>query len=363
MSAQSNNRIFANQTVVFTGKLASFSRPKAQELVRQLGGQTPPRVTKDTTYLVIGEEGYLSGIVKSNKLKRAEHFNAQGSHIKIIPEAEFLEMAGVETKAALEKKYYSLARIQRLFPRLRTDVIKYFAHWGLFTPAVRTNADQYYEFRDLLTFRRIDDLLANKLSLRQIARRLRAEPVDSAGAAQIDIEFEEYKPKGSIVSLQRPPTPDRTAVEWYEIGYKADGNPETYDQAIEAYENALAIDPDYVEALINLANIYFHRRDLNRSAQLLERAIQIDQNNCLACYNLANIYDDNGELDKALKYYQRALILDPNYEPAIFNIALVYEKLGMIDAAKEHWRKYLAFDRDGEWAVIAREHLMEVGGG
>ena len=360
MAAQENSRIFENQPVVFTGKLASLSRREAQAVVVRHGGLTPARVTKETALLVIGEEGFLSDIVKSNKLKRAEELNAQGGAIRIIPESEFLQMAGLEGKAELEKKYYSLERIQRLYPRLRTDIIRYLAHWGVFKPAVKTNAQQYYEFKDLLIFRRLNELLAQKIPLRALAKYFISERTPSP---QLDLAFEESRPKGVVLSLQRPaPEPARTAEDWYEIGFHADGNPETYEQAVSAYENALAINPNYVDAMINLANIYFHKQDYPRAVQLLEKAISLDGENYLVCYNLANLYDELGVPEKAAPLYHRSLMLFPNYEPALFNLAVVYEKIGRHEEAKPYWQKYLAIEPEGEWAAIAKEHLMEASG-
>lgn len=357
MPTPDDQNIFAHHVIVFTGKLASFSRKEAQELVQRHGGQAPPRVTKETTMLVMGEEGYLANIVKSNKLKRAETINAGGGNIRIIPESEFLETAGLDSKNTLEKKFYSLDRIQRVFPRLRPDLIKYFAHWGFFTPAVKTNAQQYYEFKDLLTFRQIDELIEQGLALRAIAQRLLQNRTPSA---QVALEFEEYKPKGAVLALAPKPEskePPRTAEEWYDLGYRADGNPETYSQAIDAYENALAMNPHFVEAMINLANIYFHQRELPAAAQLLERALAEDGNNYLACYNLANIYDELGESEKALQFYQQALVIFPEYEPAVFNLAVIYEKLGLVEKAQAQWQRYLQIDPAGEWSKVAKEHL------
>jgi tetratricopeptide (TPR) repeat protein len=348
---------FENRSVVFTGKLASFPRKEAQALVRKLGGATPPRITKNVTLLVIGDEGYLNEIVKSNKLKRAEEINAEGGRIRIVSEAEFLEMAGVESRKELEEKYYSLERVQSVFPRIRPDLVKYFARWGLFKPAVKTNAHQYYEFKDLLIFRQINELLSKGLPLRKIAARLVAGHTPSP---QATIEFTEFKPRGQVLSLHRPPSvPEHTAEDWYKLGYEYDTDPQTYDKAIEAYENALALEPNYVDAMINLANIYYAQRDLGRARQLLERATQLDPYSYTICYNLGNIFDDMNELDNALKSYQKALELFPEYEPALFNIALAYEKLGLVGKAQEMWQKYLDADPAGEWAEIAREHLRE----
>ncbi|MGH7598500.1 MAG: tetratricopeptide repeat protein [bacterium] len=349
--------VFVNQAVVFTGKLASFPRSEAQELVRKLGGTTPAGVNKNVTFLVIGDEGYLKELVKSNKLKRAEEINADGGNIRIISETEFLEMAGLESKATLEQKFYSLDRVQSVFPNIRPDFVKYFARWGLFTPAVKTNANQYYQFKDLLLFRQINELLAQGLPLRNIAARLVAAQSPSP---QIPISFEEFKPRGQVLAMSRAPEqPVRTAEDWYGIGYEYDNNPETYDKAIEAYENALAQNPNYIEAMINLANIYYARRELKRARQLLERAVQLDPDNHTIYYNLGNVYDEAAELQRSLQAYQKAIALYPEYEPALFNLALVYERLGLVSKAEILWRKYLEVDPLGEWAEVAREHLQE----
>lgn len=360
MSAQDPPKIFSNHSVVFTGKLASLSRAAAQESVVRLGGEAPARVTQSTTFLVMGEEGYLSEIVKSNKLKRAEEINARGGSVRIISESEFLDMAGMESKVTLEMKYYSLERIQRVYPRLRPDIVRYFAHWGLFTPAVKTNAQHYYEFKDLLTFRQIDELLAHKLPLREVAKRVLAQRRPSP---QIALSFETQRPQAVILSLPKPAKEaPRSAEEWYEIGFKSDGNPETYDVAINAYEHALELAPTYVDAMINLANLYFHKNDLPRALALMEKALQFDENNYLVCYNLANLYDEAGRLERAVQLYQRALLLFPNYEPALFNLAVAHEKLGQHVPAKSYWKKYLDIEPNGEWAVIAKEHLAEANG-
>ncbi len=358
MPPQDRDKILAEQVVVFTGKLASFSRREAQELVIKAGGAAPLRLTHATTMLVMGEEGYVADLVKSNKLKRAEAINAEGGKVRIIPESDFLDMLGFESKAALERKYYSMERVQHVYPRLRNDVIRYLAFWGIFKPAVKTNAQQYYEFKDLLVFRQIDEMLGRKLTLRLIAKHLLAQRQPSA---QIPLNFAEFQPKGRVLTLQQRAAaePPRSAEEWYEIGFQADGNPETYDRAIAAYENALAMAPDYVDAMINLANIYFHQQQLPRAIQLLERASQLDTNNYLVCYNLANLYDEVGNLDRALQLYHDALKLFPDYEPAVFNLAVVYEKLGRHSEAKTWWKKYLEVEPQGEWAQIAQEHLAE----
>ncbi|MDD5006145.1 MAG: NAD-dependent DNA ligase LigA [Candidatus Omnitrophica bacterium] len=65
------------KTVVFTGELKSFSREDAEAIVRQLGGNAASSVSKNTDFVVAGEN-------PGSKFKRAESLG-----VKIIKEEEF----------------------------------------------------------------------------------------------------------------------------------------------------------------------------------------------------------------------------------------------------------------------------------
>ena len=79
---------------VFTGKLEKFSRREAMQIVANLGGFNQDGVTKDTNFLILGNNDYCSTIVggKSIKQKKAERYKLEGRDIEIIPETVFYEM-------------------------------------------------------------------------------------------------------------------------------------------------------------------------------------------------------------------------------------------------------------------------------
>jgi len=70
----------AGLTFVVTGTLASMSRSRAEELIRQLGGSAGDSVTKKTDYLVVGES-------PGSKLQKAQQYGT-----KLLTEAEFLAL-------------------------------------------------------------------------------------------------------------------------------------------------------------------------------------------------------------------------------------------------------------------------------
>ena len=79
---------------VFTGVLEKFARTQAAQIVVNLGGICENAVTKETNYLVLGNNDYCKSIKdgKSSKHKKAESYKLKGCDIEIIPEQVFYDM-------------------------------------------------------------------------------------------------------------------------------------------------------------------------------------------------------------------------------------------------------------------------------
>ena len=80
--------------VVFTGALVRFKRQAAMQLVANLGAINQNSVTKDTDYLVLGNNDYCRTIKdgKSSKQKKAEEYMLKGTGISIMDEQTFYDM-------------------------------------------------------------------------------------------------------------------------------------------------------------------------------------------------------------------------------------------------------------------------------
>jgi len=69
-----------NKIFVFTGELASMTRPEAQAAVRKLGGHPTASISKETDFVVVG------------KIPGSKYEKAQKLGLKIITEQEFLKL-------------------------------------------------------------------------------------------------------------------------------------------------------------------------------------------------------------------------------------------------------------------------------
>lgn len=85
------------KTVVFTGALEKMVRKEAMQIVADYGGINGDNVTKNTNYLVLGNNDYHNSLKgdKSSKQKKAENYKLKGYDIEIIPENVFYDMVNI----------------------------------------------------------------------------------------------------------------------------------------------------------------------------------------------------------------------------------------------------------------------------
>jgi tetratricopeptide (TPR) repeat protein len=341
---------FRDHVVVFTGKLSCLTRQAARARVRELGGETANDVTQRTTLLVVGDEGFLSKIDRSRKLRTAEQ---RVPRVEIISEEAFCRRAGLLTTGDLKQNLYPLRGIQKLYPELREDRIRYLEAHGLVSARVKTNAERFYDFPTLLVLRHAHQELADGRPLRGVVQNLHDEH-----AGQLTLNFAPRSTPARVVAFSRPTgEPTASPEAWFDRGFELDEDPATRSDAQRAYERALELDPTYVPALINLGNLHYGDGRPDEARACFERAVELEPGSAKARFNLANVLHDRREYQAALILYRDAAALTPDFADAFFNLALTCEELELVEEAQRHWRRYLDLDPMGEWAAIAREHL------
>jgi tetratricopeptide (TPR) repeat protein len=116
------------------------------------------------------------------------------------------------------------------------------------------------------------------------------------------------------------------------------------DLAIENFEKCLSLNPDYVDAYINLGEIYAKKGDLDKAEKALEEAIVRDPKRTSAFINLGAVYDLKKEFRKAAEVLIKALNIDPGKVNAYLNLGVVFAKMGKIKKAIEAFEEGLRRD-------------------
>lgn len=99
-----------------------------------------------------------------------------------------------------------------------------------------------------------------------------------------------------------------TKEELFEQAVNAFGE-ERLDDAIEHYRKALALDPDYQDALHGLGMALFQRGRLDEAIETAKKLIEIDQDDILAHTSLSMFYQAQGRIEEAEKEGNVARIL------------------------------------------------------
>jgi len=152
---------------------------------------------------------------------------------------------------------------------------------------------------------------------------------------------------------------EHAALDWFEIGCGLDSDSATYERAITAYRNAVALDPQFADAHCNLGAALYNKGDRAEAQSCFEACLELHGDHVEALFNLANLLDEDGESGPALEYYLAALRGDPLYADLHINLALLYEKLGRKREGRDHWRRYLQIEPKGALAEIARQRMLD----
>ena len=245
----------------------------------------------------------------------------------------------------------------------------------------KEQGNRFYDFRDLISLRTVKQLVENGVPANRLRRALavlreklahvhaplaelrvlsdgkdivvenegaRLEPL--SGQFVLNFEIRELGEKVRVIA-------GRNADDWFAtaLEYEADGK--TRAEAIDAYDHALCIDPQKLDALLNCGTLCYEEGNLKKAAEYFERALRADPENALTHFNLGSVLEEVGRLEAARLHLRHAVRLDPSYPDAHYNLAFVCEKLGAQNEAQRHWQAYVTLDPASPWCGYARQHL------
>ena len=126
------------------------------------------------------------------------------------------------------------------------------------------------------------------------------------------------------------------------------------DTAVNRYEKALDIKPDYADAHNNLAITLQGLDQLDAAVECYKKALAIKPDYAEAHYNLGDTLHKLGQLDASVRSYEKAIAIKPDYAEAHNNLGNTLKRQGQLDAAVRSYKKALAIKPD----YVVPQHMI-----
>jgi len=264
---------------------------------------------------------------------------------------------------------YGVRDVETLL-RLPRSTVRSLIVAGFVTPTRGPRGAWRFSFQDLIVLRTAQALAEANVSRRRIIkslRELRRHLPDSmpmsglsigavadrvvvrdggsrwqAESGQYLLEFEGDPADGSLSVIERKESSGTSsgAQRWFDSGVALER--EDPDAALEAYTRAVAADPAFLEAHINLGRLLHESKRFAKAERAYHDAILICGNNAVLLYNLGVLLDDLDRTREAVEAYEAAIRSDPGLADGHYNLSLLYEKLARPKEAIRHMARYRA---------------------
>jgi tetratricopeptide (TPR) repeat protein len=366
-----------------------MSRRQAAGLVERHGGSVAPVVSRQTSLLVVGREGWplqANGRL-TRKLEQARRLQRQRCGPEILTEERFFRMLAAEAVDEQVRRLYSIAELAELLGTSRSR-IEAWQRNGLIASTDTRDGVPYFSFAQVAGARSLRAVLEAGIphrrlvrSVRQLQRWLSDEmPIGDLlpGLLREGGRFLFRAEGGRLVETsgqlvfdfaEENPAPSAT-VSWSQ----AIGGDDLFEEAVRLEQEGrleeaatryrqllLAEGPD-ADVCFNLANILQALGETQAAIERLHEAVTLDPEHADAWNNLGNLLAEKRQPEEACYAYRQAVSVDPQYADAHYGLADVLEQLGRLDEARRHWRSYLEYEQVGPWADYARSRLARTTG-
>jgi tetratricopeptide (TPR) repeat protein len=139
-----------------------------------------------------------------------------------------------------------------------------------------------------------------------------------------------------------------------------------FEEAIEAYEQAIQADPTNALAYARWARALYLDYQPDKAVAKAQVASELDPTSAEAFAQLARSYDWNGQFNQALEAVRKAVELDPNHADAQAFLAEIYLDLDRLDEAASEAQMAVQLDEQSAeahrslgWVYFFKEQLPE----
>lgn len=140
---------------------------------------------------------------------------------------------------------------------------------------------------------------------------------------------------------------------YWEMGKKGEAEKE--------FAKVLSFDPSNAVANNNMGRIRMEARQGGEAEAFFKKALAANENYTYALNNLGNLYFLKGRNKESEEIYERSLALEPRSPGVHYQLAKLAEKQGKKVKAIDHWQKAIDLGLRGDVLTEARQRLALLG--
>ncbi len=397
------------QRIAVVGRLASMTRQQATELLLAKSAVVLERPDATATWIVAGEQNLASGGLNAvrEQLDETTRAAVDAGRIEILTETDLWRRLGLFDGEQHLQQLYTPAMLAELLG-ISVSQVRGWQRKGLIRAVREVRRLPYFDFREVATGRRIQELLAAGVSLRAIEKQLvevqrlfphvqrplaelpiviegkrllvrQPEGLSETGG-QLRFDFEEDERDATSANEQGSLTtessrhilalaPNRsgkgenvradnvaTANEILKMAVELE-DAEQLPEAAEMYRAAMAAGGPSAEVCFLLAELLYRLGDISGSRERYYMAIELNEDYVEARANLGCVLVEQGQLELGVAAFQGALAFHSEYADVHYHLARALDDLNQRPAADVHWRTFLDLSPETPWADEARERL------
>jgi tetratricopeptide (TPR) repeat protein len=118
------------------------------------------------------------------------------------------------------------------------------------------------------------------------------------------------------------------------------------DEAINQYQEAIRLNPEYAGAHYNLGNALLKKDQTDEAISQYQEVIRLKPDDADAHNNLGDALLKKGQTDEAIHQYQEAIRLKPDSADAHYNLGNALRKKGQIDEAINQYQEVIRLKPD-----------------
>jgi tetratricopeptide (TPR) repeat protein len=388
--------------VAFVGKLGGITKQEAHRLVRDQGGTPINTDHAKLDMVVIGADAWpfeAADLLDPTLVEAA----AQGE-LEVLSETQLWERLGLVEPDQNVRQLYTPAMLADLL-NVPLAHIRRWHRRGLIQPAKVVHRLPYFDFQEVITARRLAQLLSAGASAKAIESKLdqlaRLAPdvqrplaqlsviiegrdvllrdgeglIESSGqrrfdfAAAEEVSEENERTPDQQTSLEPQAVILRSAdffkepqlelVSSEELLLQASQYEDTGDlqAAVDTYRAVLFVDGMAPEVNFRLAELLYRLGDISAARERYYVVLELDEDFVEARANLGCVLAEMGDPNLAIAAFTGTLDRHREYPDVHYHLARTLDEVERHDEANIHWREFLALAPESAWAQEARDRL------